>query len=409
MGRVWVADHRTLKIQVAVKFLGERAEGVPEAVARFSVEAEAAARIKSPHVVQVFDHGVSDGTPYIVMELLEGEDLARRLGRERRLRTSEVVAVVRQIGKALAKAHAAGVVHRDIKPANVFLVSGMGEIFVKVLDFGLAKHGEGLGGMTGSAAIFGTAHYVSPEQAESARAATPRSDLWSVAVIAYECLTGTRPFEASSLLALCRAIDEGRYAPPSSLCPELPAAVDEWFARAFQRDPADRFASASELATTFAEALADAPDQLPVWEQEPSAPLHTEPGWSGTLGLPRRRRPRTLLAIAAAALAGAGAIGLFVTRTPPRAAAPAVAPTPAAATRSTPSDEGAPPPSALPPPESALPQPQEPPATRTAQAPAPSPRPRPAPAIPAASRKPTAAPVASSRAQNHDLFSDPEN
>jgi serine/threonine-protein kinase len=318
MGRVWVADHRTLKVEVAVKFLAERVERVPEAVARFTVEAEAAARIKSPHVVQIFDHGFSDGTPYIVMELLEGEDLSAKLEREGRLATSETISVVSQVCKALEKAHAMGIVHRDIKPANVFLVSGLGETFVKVLDFGLAKHsGDGLKGMTGSDAIFGTPHYVSPEQADSAREVTPQSDLWSIAVVAYECLTGARPFEAASLIRLCVALNEGRFTPATTVCPELPPSVDAFFARAFERDPLRRFGSAAELAVTFAEALAGVPEKLAPSVAKAPAPVNTDHGWSGTL-----RRPGTSFTRARWVTAGVGVLcvgGLILLTMYPRA------------------------------------------------------------------------------------------
>jgi serine/threonine-protein kinase len=263
MGSVWIADHLALRTQVAVKFLSEKWEQSPQAVARFSAEAAAAARVRSPHVAQVFDHGFSDGVPYIVMELLEGEDLAARLAREGRLPAREVLAIARHVGKALEKAHAQGIIHRDIKPANIFLVAGMGETFVKVLDFGLAKHTDGgPGGMTESLAVFGTPHYVSPEQAESARGAGPQSDLWSLAVVVFECLTGVRPFQADSLMGLCIALYESRFPPATSLCAELPAAMDAWCERAFQREPQRRFAGASELVSALAGALADAAEGL---------------------------------------------------------------------------------------------------------------------------------------------------
>jgi serine/threonine-protein kinase len=302
MGSVWVADHLTLHTEVAVKFLAERAQGVPEAIARFSVEAAAAARIKSPHVVQVFDHGVSDeGTPYIVMELLEGEDLAHRLTREGRLPLPETVTVIGQVCKALERAHAMGIIHRDIKPANLFLLSTMGETFVKVLDFGLAKSAlEMAAGMTGSGAIFGTPHYVSPEQAESARTVTAQSDLWSVAVVAYECLTGRRPFEGESLMGLCVALQEGRFTSPTTVCPELPAEAESWFKRAFARDPSDRFASATELAASFTALLA-----------LPPSPDPPRIAWSDTAVRPPWRSHRAVGIAGALAVAG---MGIFLLR-----------------------------------------------------------------------------------------------
>jgi serine/threonine-protein kinase len=261
MGCVWIAEHLGLRTQVAVKFPAGGFADVPEAMARFTAEAAAAARIRHPHVAQVFDHGVSEGRPYIVMELLEGEDLAKRIAREGRVPPSETVVIASQVAKALERAHALGIVHRDIKPANVFLVAspGASETFVKVLDFGLAKHGGDLGGLTGSHAVFGSPHYVSPEQAESARAATFQADLWSLAVVVYECLTGMRPFVSDSLMGLCIALHEGRFTPPTDVCPDLPAALDAWCARAFQHDPRARFASATDLASALADAVARPP------------------------------------------------------------------------------------------------------------------------------------------------------
>ncbi len=125
MGCVWVAEHLTLRTKVAVKFIAaELIAQSPELVARFTREATAAAQIKSPHVVQTFDHGVmTDGSPYIVMELLEGEDLGQKLDREQTLPLAQVEVVISQVAKALNKAHAAGIIHRDIKPDNIFLVS----------------------------------------------------------------------------------------------------------------------------------------------------------------------------------------------------------------------------------------------------------------------------------------------
>jgi len=321
MGRVWLADHLSLRTQVAVKVLTGRSARQPEAIARFSAEAAAAAKIRSAHVVQVFDHGFSDDMPYIVMELLEGEDLSRRLERERLLPPAEVLTIVRHVCKALERAHAMGIVHRDIKPANVFLVSGMGETFAKVLDFGLAKQQDGaLSEMTASGAVFGTPYYVSPEQAQSARTVTAQSDLWSVGVLAYECLTGRRPFEAQSLMGLCLALNTGRFAPATTTRPELPAAVDGWFTRAFKRDPAARFTSAGELAATLAAALSEAAVTTDSSEKVTLVPSRTT--WSHTLGgmrVARRAWRPVALLVAAAALLG----WLLVHRlAPPSAADP---------------------------------------------------------------------------------------
>jgi hypothetical protein len=262
MGTVWIADHATLGARVAVKFVSEKALHDPSIIARFASEAAAAARIRSPHVVQVFDHGVELGVPYIVMELLEGESLASLLARAGRLSPQETLAIVRPVCKALAYAHANGVVHRDIKPGNVFIAKTGGETIVKVLDFGLAKIDHTLGSAhvtTRSDALLGTPHYMSPEQMENARAATPRSDLWSLAVLVYRCLAGTPPFHAESVLGLAAAIQEARFEPLSRVRPDLPA-LDAWLARALAVDPAARFATPHEFETALASAFAGVTD-----------------------------------------------------------------------------------------------------------------------------------------------------
>src|SRR5262249_30549614 len=189
MGSVWIADHTTLKTQVAVKFMAQALASSAEAVERFAREASAAARIKSPHVVQVLDHGfTSERIPYIAMELLEGEDLGVRLERLGRIGLSETTTIIAQACKALSRAHSLGIVHRDIKPENIFLTEIDGELVVKILDFGIAKQTQATGlGMTTTGTMVGTPYYMSPEQVVSAKAVDSRSDLWSIGVVAYHC------------------------------------------------------------------------------------------------------------------------------------------------------------------------------------------------------------------------------
>ncbi|UQA57932.1 serine/threonine-protein kinase [Polyangium aurulentum] len=254
MGSVWLAEHLTLRTQVAVKFMSELLAQDREYVARFSREATASAQIKSPHVVQVFDHGISsDGTPYIVMELLEGEDLRTRLGRLGTISVEETAAIITQVARGLTKAHAAGIVHRDIKPDNIFLTDHDGELFVKLLDFGIAKHAaqESELGMTGTGAMVGTPHYMSPEQILSARRVDLRSDLWSLGVVAYRALTSQVPFQGETLGAVCIAIERGAFVPPSQRRPGLPPSLDPWFHRAFAREVDHRFQTAKEMAEAF--------------------------------------------------------------------------------------------------------------------------------------------------------------
>jgi hypothetical protein len=263
MGSVWVADHLGLRTQVAVKFIAADAAADGAMMARFSREASAAAQIKSPHVVQIFDHGTADGIPYIVMELLEGESLGTRLNRLGRLDTRETSAIVIQVCRALSKAHTLGVVHRDIKPDNVFLTDSDGELFVKVLDFGIAKStADAALGMTATGAAVGTPHYMSPEQIVSAKNVSAATDLWAVGVMAYRCLTGVLPFDADTFGGLCLAIHRGTFTPVRSLRPELPPAVDAWFAQALQLDASRRFASAKQLADRLSAALRVSPEQI---------------------------------------------------------------------------------------------------------------------------------------------------
>ncbi|WP_437667786.1 serine/threonine-protein kinase [Sorangium sp. So ce1182] len=257
MGSVWLAEHTALKTQVAVKFLRDMYVDHPLAVVRLRREAEAAARIQSPHVVRVFDLGFADqGVPYIVMEHLEGETLQDLVERRRRLSLDETVSVVRQIGAALARAHEAGIVHRDIKPENIFLVEGEREPFVKVLDFGIAKNTvEEAEPLTVTGAIMGTPHFMSPEQMAGGAKVGPHSDLWALGVVAYFCLTGQIPFGGATIAAVAVAIDRGPPPPPSRLVPGVPPAIDAWVLSLLEPDPARRAQSARAVLEALDAAL----------------------------------------------------------------------------------------------------------------------------------------------------------
>jgi serine/threonine-protein kinase len=279
MGTVWVAEHSGLRSHVVVKFLATEPVAGDLSIERFSREAAAAAKVRSPHVVQVFDYGVTpSGLPYMVMELLEGEDLGVALSTRAPLPVPEVLSIVRQVAKALSRAHAMGVVHRDIKPENVFLCdAGSGELFVKLLDFGIAKRVTDAGAErdagefdpapdSGDARrVVGTPRYMSPEQLLGGRRVDLRTDLFSLGVVAYECLTGERPFGGAregdgkgSVAALAEALTKSPL-PPSRVNPALPLAVDDWFATACARDPLARFESAKEMADSLGVALAPRP------------------------------------------------------------------------------------------------------------------------------------------------------
>ncbi|MEO8180736.1 MAG: serine/threonine-protein kinase [Deltaproteobacteria bacterium] len=256
MGCVWEAEHLALGVPVAMKFISERGWSHTGVVQRFLREAQVAARLRHPHVVQILDHGTIEGVPYIAMELLTGENLSRRLAREGPLTCWEVNGVIQQTAAVLTRAHQLGIVHRDIKPENLFALDGTGELFVKVLDFGLAKLRDADGGdLTAPSAVFGTPSYMSPEQLLSTKEADAFADLWALAVTAYVLLTGTHPFPASTPAGVAVAVCSGRFSPPASHRPELPTEIDAWFARAVAKNPDDRFASSSELAAGFLKAL----------------------------------------------------------------------------------------------------------------------------------------------------------
>ncbi|MEZ4440638.1 MAG: serine/threonine-protein kinase [Polyangiaceae bacterium] len=259
MGSVWVAYHHRLQTRVAVKFVSDKlGEDTPEALARFEREASTASQIKSSHVVQTFDSGVTvDGEPFMVMELLEGESLGNRLRRGQLLSLGEGATILAQIARALMKAHALGIVHRDIKPDNIFLCHDQEGLFCKILDFGIAKQTRlpSMGGLTTEGKMVGTPEYLSPEQVLDGAQVDYRADLWGLTVTLYTSLTGRLPFSGRTLGQLCLALASCRHQPPSAHNPQIPSAVDDWFQRALSRQPGDRFDNARDMAVQFAAAL----------------------------------------------------------------------------------------------------------------------------------------------------------
>jgi serine/threonine protein kinase len=258
MGAVYEVEHTHTGQHHALKVLLVRENVPPELIARFKREARASANIKSEHVVRVTDADVAPelgGAPFLVMELLEGQDL-ETLASASRPEPAVVVDWLRQIASALDKAHRLGIVHRDIKPENLFLARMPDErpAIVKVLDFGIVKMTEEATGITASGEVLGTPQYMAPEQATASARITPATDRYSLGLVAYRLLAGESYFQGEMMNILAQLLHD-RMRPPSLRHPELGKAFDAWFARACHREPEARFSSAGEQIEALAAAL----------------------------------------------------------------------------------------------------------------------------------------------------------
>jgi len=261
MGSVYLVRNVALDQLVALKVL--HPDGGDDGIrhSRLIREARAAASIKSAHVVRVIDV-VAEGpdAPFVVMEYLEGETLRSMLDRQTRLPLSEIMEIVSQVGEAIGEGHTLGIVHRDLKPENIFQVrKSTGGPLYKVLDFGISKlRREGAETLTSSRQVLASPAYAAPEQLRASRNADVPADVWSLGVVMYECLVGSRPFNGETLGHLCVQILEETPPPPSKLVPGLWPAVDEVVMRCLAKDPARRFSSMTELLSACV-ALAPAP------------------------------------------------------------------------------------------------------------------------------------------------------
>jgi len=278
MGAVWRAERLGWQSPVAVKLMHLPALQDALSLARFQREAHLAASLRSIHIVQVLDDGVdaTTGAPFIVMELLEGETLAERLQRVRRLRAPVVAQIVTQIARALSRAHDAGLIHRDLKPDNILIVRNDDEEVIKVLDFGIAKWAGAphkLRTNTLAGQMLGTPVYMSPEQFANSPTLDHRADLWSLGVIACECMTGVRPFQGDTLVSLALQVASGNAPLPSSLG-AVPEGFDRWFFQAIARNPNDRFASARLMAEELRGLCGHTPM---LWEAEAEPPRQHAP------------------------------------------------------------------------------------------------------------------------------------
>lgn len=275
MGDIYLARDSVLGRRVAVKILHERFAADADLHARFRREALTAARLSGEqNVVTIFDVGEHGGRPFIVMEYLTGGTLAERAGGAP-VEPGRALAWLREAARALDAAHAHGVVHRDVKPANLIFD---GDDRLHVVDFGIARLADGSLGLTSPGTVLGTAGYLAPEQAQG-RETTAASDRYALAIVAYELLTGGRPFERSSETAEAAAHIRDPVPLASERARALPAAVDGVFARALAKDPGSRY----RTATDFVEALAGALRAAPVTAVSPeTAPSQPKP-WTGAV------------------------------------------------------------------------------------------------------------------------------
>jgi eukaryotic-like serine/threonine-protein kinase len=250
MGAVYEAMHIEIQKPVALKVLSNRLSLDPRAQTRFLREAAAASRLDHPHVVNVTDYGSENGLPFLVMELLRGEDLAGHIERNRGALPVETTAnIMLAVCAGVYAAHEAGIVHRDLKPQNIFLArTPLAGMEAKVLDFGISKVDDdrARAALTNTGMVLGTTHYLSPEQVMG-REVDARSDQYALGVVLYECLTGRRPHEAETIYLIMRSIGEGTFEPPTAWRPDLPRELDAVVMRAMHRDPSKRFESVHAL------------------------------------------------------------------------------------------------------------------------------------------------------------------
>ena len=258
-GSVWVAEDLKLGRRVAIKQLDRQLAEDLDACTRFEREAWTIAQLRSPHIVQVYDSGVESGVPFIVMELLHGESLEDRLARYRdrtRMPLRVATSIIADVARGLSTSHAAGIVHRDLKPGNVFLARENRREIAKLLDFGIAAIAADAGDRSGHGILAGTPQFMSPEHFEG-QPLDGHADLWSLAVMAYQLLTGRLPFVGPTLRDLRAQICGGALPAPSELVPELGPSVDRVFERALAKKADERYPSAAELAVALEELASD--------------------------------------------------------------------------------------------------------------------------------------------------------
>ena len=315
MGAVFQATNLAIGKRVALKFLDHEAAQNREACQRFQREAEAAGMAESAHIVQIFDSGSTEaGLPFLVMELLTGEDLRARLRREGRLSVAAALRITSQVLRALLRAHAAGIVHRDLKPDNVFLCARDDDpSFVKIVDFGISKvaHARVADTLTRRGTVLGTAFYMSPEQAQSFADIDGRTDLFSVGAILFEMLAGGPPHVAPTYEAVLIAICTHDTVDVRTRAPDVPASVAALVAKALERERERRFQSAQEFLAAVSDAESSGvSDALP----RGALSMARTPPDSVTTRAFQRKRYGTLVAGVIATLSGFALTAYFMTQ-----------------------------------------------------------------------------------------------
>jgi serine/threonine-protein kinase len=288
MGSVWAARNELTNRDFAVKFLLPELSRSEDALNRFFLEARACGQIRHPSIVDVYDMGqAEDGSPYLVMELLEGEGLDARIGRQGYLRPADVCRYVALVARGLDEAHTRGLIHRDLKPGNIFFsIDKGGDVFPKVLDFGISKetsaeHFDYVKTSTGT--VLGSPAYMSPEQARGELDVDARTDIWSLGVIMYEALTGELPFDANNYNALMLCIITQPHRPVIEIAPDVPLELSQLVDRCLFKERERRVRSAGELANEL-ERIYSRLTQTPLNQPErhfslPPADGTTQHGW----------------------------------------------------------------------------------------------------------------------------------
>ena len=290
MGTVYRGEHQRLKRPVAIKVLAQHLSADPAALTRFQREADIVSQLHHPHIVHILDFDTTDeGDPYIVMELLSGETLSRRLDHERILGLRDVVQIVAQTAGGLVVAHAAGIVHRDLKPDNVFLLDMQdNSVFVKLLDFGISKRAAATKRVTGEYDVLGTPDYMAPEQVINTANADHRADQWSLAAMAYEMLCGRIPFYGETVVRTLAKVVGDEPTPLTELAPGIPKELAQVVARGLAKEPSRRFASIMEFADQLAEKAGLSLGQKPAaWVgAHESVAAHQKPTLNAVLDAP---------------------------------------------------------------------------------------------------------------------------